>query len=821
MLFNYTTLMTSLALLTHALLLGHFVATSAVATILEVPGDYPLLQKAVDAAAPGDTITIAPGMHRGPVEIGPTELTLIGLGAPKSVIVSGMRASRVIRLEPQGVLNLRNLTLTGGLASDSGGALRLDPQSRADLDSCIIVNNRAADFGGGIALYPDAHCTLQNSTLLGNSAGVSGGAISLFERSQIEMFACSINRNWAARNGGAVYLLQDTEAWIDACNFNQNEAHKLGGALNLTQNARAEINQSVFTANRTFEANEDACGGAITANSPGTSLILQASEFRANRSTTGAGVAVFDGADAYIRSTSFVDNAAIGPPNLGHGGGIAFLARATGDIESTEFLRNTALREGGGLYVSRSDISATNLTICDNQVNGSVPGIGWGGGVFLNESWSVFSHSLICRNYSSESSGGVHSEGLAPGEIGASSATIFECTIEDNVARDQGGIVSTEGDSLQFIGNDVRRNRGGGPGGITVAIQSSGIFSENEITDNVCLGLADKADGGGMYIGESWPTIQNNHFARNKSAGKGGAVSVYNPQANPLIYGNTFEENQARVGSGISVGGEAMATIRGNLFVANQAEEDGGVIRFVGGSGGSVFRNTIVNTRFDGVSEQGMRSALAILDDSTPEIEGNIITQTAGGSALHIDDAEGALRIDRNALWDNELGPYAGYIRGKRNLLVDPGLDDQSHWALTPSSRLIDAGGEEFSESHFGLRSDLGYLEYPYPRFDECEVQLLDVPDTLSAGQNVEFRVWVRNNTEEVIHIDVVVNRLGEHFGEWLLASEQRFDPGQERVYSDAQMVPTKMRASGYVVTVKTYEATAVLGGATQDVWVR
>ena len=122
------------------------------------PGDSPNIQNALNSAAPGDIVQVAPGTYIENILWPPVNgIHLVGSG-PAVTIIDGSRAASVIRFEAANVVTnstlIEGFTITNGFAQppwpdSQGGGIFLfyaDPILR-DL---WILENEADDFGGGV-----------------------------------------------------------------------------------------------------------------------------------------------------------------------------------------------------------------------------------------------------------------------------------------------------------------------------------------------------------------------------------------------------------------------------------------------------------------------------------------------------------------------------------------------------------------------------------------------------------------------------------------------------------------------------------------------
>ena len=96
---------------------GESKGDSAGADTLKVPGDYPTIQKAVDAAKPGDLVLIEPGTYKEAVKVETDELVIRGADRDKVILDGGFTEENGIQVFSNGVavenLTARNYTSNG------------------------------------------------------------------------------------------------------------------------------------------------------------------------------------------------------------------------------------------------------------------------------------------------------------------------------------------------------------------------------------------------------------------------------------------------------------------------------------------------------------------------------------------------------------------------------------------------------------------------------------------------------------------------------------------------------------------------------------
>jgi hypothetical protein len=304
------------------------------------------IRQALQAAGPGDTISIpASGEHyavtRGPLQDTTADVSLAGAGASATVIDAG-GASRVLDVDPGiGTTTLSGLTVTGGAVAGSGpnaggAGIYLHTGSLA-LNGVTVTGNAvslspaaAGDGGAGILDASTGSLTLMLSSIDGNTAKLTGGG----------------------PGGGAGILV-------------------LAGSLTL--GASSVLDNSL----RVSDPNGGTDGGGGIYAAAGTQATIAGSTIAKNSaviaagggSNGGAGVYDGSGSSTYVNDTISANMLTV-TAGASNGGGAIFHEGAPGTISATTIAQNTAKNSVGGIfdnvgsYTVKSTIVAQNGTGC-------------------------------------------------------------------------------------------------------------------------------------------------------------------------------------------------------------------------------------------------------------------------------------------------------------------------------------------------------------------------------------------------------------------------------------------------------------------------
>lgn len=251
-------------------------ASPAFGDILTVPGQYPTIQAAVDAASAGDTVLIDPGTYNESISVF-EDITVQGLGTPESVVITGGVSMDVGRLGAVTVLG------TLGFASEldvfncifDGGGVDVD-NSAISFANTLFKNCSGGAVVGSLVLFSFDSCVFDSNTggavrpfdgvatftgcefidntgravtgqdleftdcLFLNNSDTSGPAAIQLTSSfgSCSIIGCDFIGNTSGGLAAAVYLSNDNDGApagvVTDCSFQNNTAGAGGGALRLS-----------------------------------------------------------------------------------------------------------------------------------------------------------------------------------------------------------------------------------------------------------------------------------------------------------------------------------------------------------------------------------------------------------------------------------------------------------------------------------------------------------------------------------------------------------------------------------------------------------
>lgn len=190
---------------------------AALGATIHVPSDRPTIQSAIAAAAPGDTVLVAPGTYTENIRFLGKAITVTSEGGAAVTVIDGGQADSVAAfVDGEGPASiLSGFTLENGRSGfdtpgfGDGGGIRINGASPVISDNVITGNRACAGVGVSVRFGSPL---IQRNTITGNdqqgcSGGVGGGGIALVGSSTARILDNTITDNYiGSSSGGGISL---------------------------------------------------------------------------------------------------------------------------------------------------------------------------------------------------------------------------------------------------------------------------------------------------------------------------------------------------------------------------------------------------------------------------------------------------------------------------------------------------------------------------------------------------------------------------------------------------------------------------------------
>lgn len=214
-------------------------------------GDFPTIQSAINAAAPGDTVALADGTYLGN---GNRDLDFLG----KAITVKGLSGDPELAIiDCQGSVGephrgvyfhsnessfslLRDVTITNGDVPDDGAGALCESSPR--IENCRFVLNHA-ERGAGV-FCDGGSPEIVDCTFHRNEGRQRGGGIALF-KSEASLSGCSFTENWGAM-GSAVFLPDSSTVTIETSTMAHNNCSLDKGVIGVDGNSSLTLHRTII-----------------------------------------------------------------------------------------------------------------------------------------------------------------------------------------------------------------------------------------------------------------------------------------------------------------------------------------------------------------------------------------------------------------------------------------------------------------------------------------------------------------------------------------------------------------------------------------------
>lgn len=329
--------------------LSLILAAGAQGATLLVPGEYPQIQDAMDAAVSGDVIVVAPGVYADT-----THFSEYMVDSCKAVVIpkSG------VKVRGSGI----GQTIIDGLATARG--FFLHNVTDVEISGMTIRNcyNAWNDVYGAGILFKNASGNLLNVELSRNR----DGGLTCADNSSPRVDWCIMDSD-TSKSGAGLYVVDTLSAPVlYGCRITNNRAPFAAG---VHMRGKATLDHCIISGNATTGAGTVLGGGILIID--GADPLITNCDITDNLcSGNGAGICfVGDGTRGTLENSMVLDNLSTGVE--ARGAGISVESQADATIRSTVVARNHANGEysdGGGIYVQYSAATIENCTL---DANGS------------------------------------------------------------------------------------------------------------------------------------------------------------------------------------------------------------------------------------------------------------------------------------------------------------------------------------------------------------------------------------------------------------------------------------------------------------------
>lgn len=437
-----------------------------------------------------------------------------------------------IYTDDNGIEQTRHTEIKNCTSKNHGGGLYHDrnaDNTSLSITNAVVTGNRttAGSMNGGGVFTNCRKVEISGSTITDNTCTNHGGGVYSYSYASLSIADSDISRNISSGNGAGVWFEADNDT------NRAKQALTIKGSI-IDSNTSGGNGGGVYTQAKIFtigasETQTDSEGKPIRSSVSNNTAKIGGGIYQTQKMNESR---------LEISDTSINGNTA----NNGNGGGI-YAGVRTLTATLSEFSRNTATGDGGGVWFDINDNTARDamsLTVEGCTLDGNTSGSN-GGGIYTNaKTVEIKAHTV------------------GTGEDTVTTGTkISNCT----TAKNGGGIYQNrdvEGSVLTVSGTDIKNNTANSTGN---ELGGGGVYANVRtmtLTDSEVSGNTAAKQGGGIYKNSSgndrFLIVDHSTIKNNTAGDKGGGV---------------YDRSQLALRNGVE--------ISGNRLTTNTAENCAGV----------------------------------------------------------------------------------------------------------------------------------------------------------------------------------------------------------------------------------------------------
>ena len=619
-------------------------------------------------------------------------------------------------------------------------------QGNNSFDQAAYDAVTAQKVGSGVVLANNAKFTMTGGKIADNTVYQYGAGVYVSEGSQFIMTGGEITGNKmsdkklisasAATNVSSSYLIgygigiyaeKDTIVDITNGQISKQRAH-IGEGVGIWSDGLLKVNLSAinenYTASSTGSFNDLMNKGVAIHVGVNATLQMTASEIKGNYayngdygSVRGVGLYLVGDSDNYITDSTISGNiagrayqASVEDGYRHSAGGGIYIEGGKLTLTDTAVDENRAIY-GGGIYVKQDSADTEMLTIVRGSISNNIgqgmrhTGTGGGGGIFATYTYIRITDTIIDKNYSRGSGGGIYAWKYCNVEISGTASSLLQIT--GNRAYTHGGGIDSYHNStlnLNYVEMTENKSDYNGIGGAIISYDFSELIVDNCLIKN----NSAPAEGGGIatFNNTDKATITNTTISGNHSGLHGGGMYL---RGISTVTDVVVEDNSAvQLGGGMML--YELCTIENVLVQNNKADRNGGGIHYSEGSAyGFTRRMWLANSSILNNEATGLYSASTTTDKG----RGGGLANWAGGTSVALENVvftgnkavhgggianNGVLRTRNVDIVENEAQDGGGIYMWNQNLFLYESRLDRNTAAGNGGGIYIYSGGFYFAE---------------------------------------------------------------------------------------------------------------------------